>query len=369
MPDIPGSDHCPVYADFHDSITLADGTKLDLWKEMNPNRQPEADPPDPPKFAARFFDEFSGRQKLLSNFFAKRPPGGVEASFQSTASSIESLEPTLEDARKALLSAAEHGDDNIALNPACEPSLEDARSPMDTGSEPCSYVSTPSNSAEPKISSSEQPVPRVDLASARPSLSRSQPSSTSEQQSYQSQSLKRTSSNSKSSKTKGKQKLVRGQQTLATFMKRSAGQPKEAKGDSPARRTTDNVLTKRDQDYSASESADVDLGTNFEDTISQAAPSPSPPSDILEMTSFAVEDFQPNFNTASTSAAWSSLLTPKAVPRCIAHGEPAKEWTVNKPGPNKGRKFWLCSRGIGSKGDPEARFVLTASLFLTLESQ
>jgi AP endonuclease-2 len=29
------------------------------------------------------------------------------------------------------------------------------------------------------------------------------------------------------------------------------------------------------------------------------------------------------------------------------HNEPAKEWVTNKPGPNKGRAFYLCQRPPG----------------------
>jgi AP endonuclease-2 len=363
MPNIPGSDHCPVYADFHDSITLPDGTKLDLWKEMNPNRQPDADPPAPPKFAGRFFDEFSGKQKLLSSFFAKRPPNGAALSVQSkastSASSIGSVpEPTLEDAKKALLSVAERGDD-FSPSPASEPNLEDAKRASDGAAEAdadSSAVSTPSNAAEPKASSSSQPVPHADSAPVRMPLSRSQPTASTSEPPSRPQPLKRTSSDSKFSKTKGKEKLVRGQQTLAAFIKRPASKSKEADKETSARRSTDNSK-KRTQDDSASQTPDiVDLSTDPQGPTPHAEP--PPPSEDLEMSSLAAEDFKPNFNTPSTSAAWSSLLTPKAIPKCIVHGEPAKELTVNKPGPNRGRKFWMCSRGIGAKGDPEARFVI-----------
>jgi len=45
--------------------------------------------------------------------------------------------------------------------------------------------------------------------------------------------------------------------------------------------------------------------------------------------------------------AWSSLLTPLQAPNCIVHGEPSKQFTVNKPGPNKGKTFFVCSRPVG----------------------
>lgn len=41
---------------------------------------------------------------------------------------------------------------------------------------------------------------------------------------------------------------------------------------------------------------------------------------------------------------WKSIFTPNPIPLCH-HQEPAKEFTVNKPGPNKGRRFYVCARG------------------------
>jgi len=34
-------------------------------------------------------------------------------------------------------------------------------------------------------------------------------------------------------------------------------------------------------------------------------------------------------------------------PLCTVHREPAKEFRVNKPGPNKGKTFYLCARPVG----------------------
>ena len=49
-----------------------------------------------------------------------------------------------------------------------------------------------------------------------------------------------------------------------------------------------------------------------------------------------------------TKNAWKSLMKPPDSPLCD-HKEPTKEYTVNKAGPNKGRKFYLCARPIGPK--------------------
>jgi len=53
-----------------------------------------------------------------------------------------------------------------------------------------------------------------------------------------------------------------------------------------------------------------------------------------------------SFNSLPTTQFWSSLLAPPAPPNCY-HNEPARLLKVNKPGPNHGRAFWLCARGMG----------------------
>ncbi|TIA87078.1 hypothetical protein E3P99_03400 [Wallemia hederae] len=52
-------------------------------------------------------------------------------------------------------------------------------------------------------------------------------------------------------------------------------------------------------------------------------------------------------NNTATKSAWKALMAPKKAPRCKVHNETCKEYTVNKPGPNKGKQFWLCSRNVG----------------------
>ncbi|KDQ19552.1 hypothetical protein BOTBODRAFT_102321, partial [Botryobasidium botryosum FD-172 SS1] len=69
QPQLRGSDHCPVYVDLHDEICLPSGETLQLRHAMGLE---EGRKIDPPRLAARFWDEFSGKQKLLSTFFTKK---------------------------------------------------------------------------------------------------------------------------------------------------------------------------------------------------------------------------------------------------------------------------------------------------------
>jgi AP endonuclease 2 len=51
-------------------------------------------------------------------------------------------------------------------------------------------------------------------------------------------------------------------------------------------------------------------------------------------------------SSSSSKAAWSHLMAPIEPPKCTVHGESTKEFTVNKPGPNRGKKFFICSRCV-----------------------
>lgn len=53
---------------------------------------------------------------------------------------------------------------------------------------------------------------------------------------------------------------------------------------------------------------------------------------------------QERASSKDSKAAWSSIMAPIKPPKCLIHGELATEYTVNKPGPNKGKKFFICSR-------------------------
>ncbi|KAJ1481560.1 hypothetical protein T484DRAFT_1806970 [Baffinella frigidus] len=49
------------------------------------------------------------------------------------------------------------------------------------------------------------------------------------------------------------------------------------------------------------------------------------------------------------------LKTVHEAPLCKFHKEPCAQRTVVKPGPNLGKKFWVCPRPNGLPSDKEAR--------------
>ncbi|XP_038061270.1 DNA-(apurinic or apyrimidinic site) endonuclease 2-like isoform X2 [Patiria miniata] len=58
----------------------------------------------------------------------------------------------------------------------------------------------------------------------------------------------------------------------------------------------------------------------------------------------------------NSSVAWKQLLSgPPQAPTCKGHSESCLLRTVKKPGPNLGKKFYVCPRPEGHKDNPEAR--------------
>ncbi|RYH06266.1 hypothetical protein EON65_43085 [archaeon] len=66
-------------------------------------------------------------------------------------------------------------------------------------------------------------------------------------------------------------------------------------------------------------------------------------------------DEQTNTNSEVTSSVHSARSVVQQTPLCKKHREPCTIFTVNKKGPNRGRKFYLCSRPIGNAKDLHAR--------------
>ena len=56
------------------------------------------------------------------------------------------------------------------------------------------------------------------------------------------------------------------------------------------------------------------------------------------------------------STEWKGLFKPPPkAPLCSKHKQPAVLRTVKKNGPNKNRKFYVCSKPDGAKSDPQSR--------------
>ena len=280
---IKGSDHCPVFVDFHDEITTDAGEKLVLRDLMHMRRSEEeenAAKREPPRLAAKYWPEFQGKQTLVSSFFTKR--GAVLAAPATTADLLD-----------------------MPVTQLQPPSTSQVPAPASSSTQPATEPSPPS---PPSLT-----LPPSSQASTKPPPQASQPSG----------KRPRVDSPTAAGETSKAKKLRTGQSKLSSFFN------KPLSSSPPAAITPHEI---------------IDLCEGEEDEEPSEAPLPTitsvvrpPPPDSKESES--------NRKRATTS--WSALFTPVPPPLCTAHGEPTKAHRVKKPGPNKGRMFYLCARPVG----------------------
>ncbi|KAG2140031.1 Endonuclease/exonuclease/phosphatase [Suillus cothurnatus] len=284
QPSLKGSDHCPIYIDLHDEITTDAGEQLFLRDvlPMDGNRE------NPPRLAARRWEEFSGKQTLLSTFFGKgnnlHPPINSPLSSHSPAPDTQ-LPREYSDAAQP-----DHTQPAVVIPPLTHRSLSSRESVCTSTSQ--------------IIASSQHSNPISSRQTAPPASS-----------------AKRKSSDNPAKKVP--KKLKGGQSKLSSFFAQPSVSPPCSQEISSG-----NITDHRDyidSDYQLA----LELSASLENPLSQGLLASAMPS------------------ASQSKAAWSQLMAPVQPPNCLVHGEPAKEHTVNKPGPNKGKTFFLCSRPVG----------------------
>ena len=273
QPSVKGSDHCPIFIDLHDEIILPSGETLSLRDAMRQGSEHQ----DPPRLSAKYWEEFSGKQTLLSSFFNR---GNQKSECNS----------------------------QVSQGPNSGSSSQTSHSPQ-----PPSQRSTP---LRPK-----------------PSTSRITP--------------KRKTHDTSSPAPKKMTRQGSGQSSISAFFVKPLDM---AAGPSPPLSETKQVIE-----------LDNKVMSHFERSSSSPTPTSSQLQADAEVVSqldadhrlamelASAEDAPPSpqsqpASSSQSKAAWSNLFTPIQPPNCIVHGEPAKKFTVNKPGPNKGRTFFVCSR-------------------------
>ncbi|KXN82728.1 DNA-(apurinic or apyrimidinic site) lyase 2 [Leucoagaricus sp. SymC.cos] len=250
--DIKGSDHCPVFVDFHDEIATNEGGVIKLQDVLG--AKPNADgKKEPPRLASKFWEEHSGKQTLLHTFFGKNKKTSDRTTEPSTA---------------------------------------------------------PPTHAPTSVYPTSQPLKRK---------------LTIEKQSTQPASKKLKASDKKVDK-KGKGNP--GQAKLSSFFAKPASSQ-------PSSSSVSNKQSKTPPVPDAVEVDDLDEDFPLSEEILASSQGSS----------------SGKTNGDDVKQVWNSLLAPIQPPTCTVHGEPAKEFTVNKPGPNKGKKFFICSRPVGPGWD------------------
>ncbi|ODN94694.1 exodeoxyribonuclease III [Cryptococcus wingfieldii CBS 7118] len=384
LPKVYGSDHCPVYIDLHESITLPSGETLHLRDQLNPpDRPPSTAPvypnavrreaPEPPRFATKFLDEFSGKQTTLKSFFggggAKKVVERGQGKEKSSALPKTSASPAPPPAPSPLASAPVGGDTPAPPVPKSVPVLTPA------GEEP---MSAPLSLAKSAFSSLDSPTPVLPSA---------EPGDKSASQAGKASTTATTAP--ASSKAKGKAKATSGpidmtfsdsdEEPVSTSASKPKATTKPAKGGSNARGESEssqaklssffsqpsNNAKRKSPPISSSSSKSKARRQSLSQTPSKTpAPSVSQSSTTqlkesglseeeqnLISQALATSEAEREAKIATAAPRWDQLFAKKVAPLCSVHQKPCKDFIVGKPGPNKGKRFWLCSLPVGAGYD------------------
>lgn len=272
QPHIKGSDHCPVFVEFHEEITDANGTVLKLKDLLGGSSNA---PNDLPRLATKYWEEYSGKQMILDKFFGKK----------------------------------------------CNEPL-----PLSTPLEILPLIITSTSTASPvtELAAIESPaieIPRPSLSVAATEVS----SSTSNKRKLTADSSSQ-SLTSKKPKQKKESDQKPGQPKLSSFFVKPPKTSTSTCTSSPV------VITNgkgKEKVIEPPSDTDIEGSADYQ---------------IMLLTSQESASSQSSSGKSESKQAWSDLLAPIKVPKCTVHGELAREFTVNKPGPNKGKRFFICSR-------------------------
>ncbi|KAF8935213.1 Class II abasic (AP) endonuclease [Dissophora ornata] len=344
-PNVVGSDHCPVVAEMFTELALEklegrqdqDRQKTQRLQDILDSYGGTSDH----SLAARFFDEFSGKQQKLSAFFKK--PIQSPTAPAATTSTPEST----------LASLAQMGASNKRQT--------SSDSSNDQGVRKKAFFSSEKSSSDiqSSIPSSDQSVSRSISTTATSTglIPKSNNKSAVKSGPVRSAQDKGATKKSAGSKSSGQQSMLsffsssskRSSSTVeAAASGTAAGESRQAISSSS--QLVDQGLSSSSQQSSAdssllsqqNEPSPVSTSTSLDSTTVTSSSSFSP-NDFADWIPSSQDVLPFSINGESTTSKWQSLFQPKAIPKCRFHGAPCTEYTVSKKGPNKGRRFFLCS--------------------------
>ncbi|KAK2459260.1 hypothetical protein APHAL10511_008737 [Amanita phalloides] len=341
---IKGSDHCPVFTDLHEKITNPDGSITRL-RDVIGVREPNA---LPPSLAAKFWDEYSGKQTRLHTFFTKKAEKPVP-----DAPPEVSQPPALFDdiTETAFQAPPELGQSTTSSGDQLSQGVID--SPIQTASP--SPVSSISPSLPIVTTTSLQVIPTTSNTTSDPTINRPP-----KRKVLSETPLEKVKKPKGKKAQKSESNGVIGQTKLSSFFAKPKLATEQGSqtlvADTPSADSASGMGKEKEDTVSTSCPVDV---INLDDFPDDFSPVSFKVSDLgIEESLRPSAHTTPVFKTANQRQkngngngngkdAWSAILAPTPIPRCIVHNEPAKEFTVNKQGPNKGKRFFICSRPVG----------------------
>lgn len=322
-----GSDHCPVYIDLHESIER-DGETIYIRDLLNPVDRPPStgtvfpwdeprSAPQPPRFATKFMEEFSTKQRTLKSLWANTKPKvkTVQKKAEETRDELEPLkEKTPPQEPSTTMGIARAAFEVLDAPPAAAGPTQMHES---QSTQPSTSVAAPTQSTQESspVRSSPRPPglkhvepPTVDLT-----LEDSPPA--------KKVALERTKS-APAPKGKAKKAPATGQAKLAAFW--SVPKAKAtAKEPSPPRLPPPSAA-------SIPKKAD-----SLDDFLFDEGKPPDTVQDELFAQALAEEDAemaaererQREARNHAAGTKWASMFAPKKAPLCTVHQHPCKDFS------------------------------------------
>ncbi|KAF9177270.1 Class II abasic (AP) endonuclease [Haplosporangium sp. Z 767] len=316
-PDVMGSDHCPVVAEMYTELTLEKSQQEVVQDRQNAvqrlqdildSYEGSTDHP----LAAKYFDEFSGKQQKLSAFFKKPsqpsllPPASVSSSISATTTSSVMAQIGLSSKRSA---------DQLDMD-----STESRKKPF-YSAEQTTTTPTPESSIAPTTQQiTFNPIPKpINKSSTKTNSGR------------QEKGVSKKSTPTKQG----------GQQTMLSFFSTASKKASMDTGMIPSKGA--EIVGQANSQPNSQLNSQPDSQLNSQPDVSQTSTAPTTPSSLSssqpESTNpSATYTFSPNdfadwipgsqdtlefsTNDESTTSRWQSLFTKRPIPKCRIHNEP-----------------------------------------------
>ncbi|GKZ36746.1 class II abasic (AP) endonuclease [Aspergillus brasiliensis] len=295
-----GSDHCPVYATFKETVNLA-GKQLNILDIMNPlgmfengERRQEYTTKCLLPTSGRLIPEFDKRRSIKDMFTRK-----------------SSNAPQISPASTPMLSRAisNHGDSTAVIE---KPPTVAVAKPAILNNDP-----QPKGIVRKRSDKKDSPVKRPkSVAGLEPAPA------------------------------------IAGQRTLKGFFKPKSS-PAIQSHELP---TNDAGICAMPQPATPSKNSALDVPQALDEEQSAAAVTTNsnketkPPASTTSDTPTDDDTF---VDPIASKEDWSKLFSKKRAPLCEGHQEPCISLTTKKPGINCGRSFWICPRPLGPSGNKE----------------
>ncbi|RHZ56701.1 hypothetical protein Glove_397g7 [Diversispora epigaea] len=310
---IMGSDHCPVVAELYDTIN-ENGHIYTLKEETN------VDGSSTPRLCAKYLPKFMGSQKTLKTFFTRSDEKN--------------------DAKLKLILSEQPENNQMENNNIENIELSNQMENEDLVNESL----TPSNNDNNDLSVSKE------LSNTK---------NISKQTTTSQKSIASNSTKSNVRKTKKKTELEKNQRSLVSFFKQQI--PDKISNNDYSIKEKSVSIEEHNQLYQLNQLEELpsdssDKSQNEESTQQKNIEEIKEIKDNLVENCKEIPTTSFNNNNSETISQWNALFAPRLIPKCKVHNEPCKEYKVNKPGPNQGRRFYLCSRPIGNTKEDQCDF-------------